>query len=310
MDYKQEGKKKKLRWLASQMWSTDHALLAYYPEGTDLNAPGADRLIFYIPAIGYYFRAGLFGQKSVTSTRIDSQSNGAKWGIDKEGITPASLACMFTIYRFHVSGEPEFDQKETGPIQGNDLDSDKYDWNGEYKWLRRLFHEKWHLPGMQQIVAAISVVAFHRVHPSTVAHTVADQGAMLAITEHNMRAVANFGDIIPSDLLQLPSRASSSPSPSPSAAATVASPTVPLSRGPSSAGPSRIATPPSIPATDIEPLQPPSLGPLPMEEEQPPPAPPAKKTMRTKAAAAKKKGKEKDDGEVGQVSTRCSARNT
>lgn len=95
--------------------STDHAPLAYYPEGTDLNAPGADRLIFYIPAIGYvrdcfssvrfsliltvikYFRAGLFGQKSVTSTRIDSRSNGAKWGIDKEGITPASLACMFTI---------------------------------------------------------------------------------------------------------------------------------------------------------------------------------------------------------------------
>ncbi|KAI0748812.1 hypothetical protein BC629DRAFT_1445067 [Irpex lacteus] len=290
--------------------STDHAPPAYYPEGIDLSMPGTDRLIFYIPAIGYYFRAGLFGKTSITSTRIDSRSNGAKWGIDKEGITPASLAAMFTIYRFHVSGEPEFDQKESGPIQGSDPDADKYDWDGEYKRLRRLFHESWHLPGMQQIVGAISAVAFRGVHPSTVAHTTADQGAMLAITERNMRAVANFGDIIPSDLLQLPSRASSSPSPSPSATAAVASPTVPLSRGPSSAGPSRIATPPSVPAADLEPLQPPGPGPLPVEEEQPPPAPPAKKTTRTKAAAAKKKGKEKDDGDVGQVSTRRSARNT
>lgn len=33
--------------------STDHAPLAYYPEGTDLSIPGSEKLLFYLPAIGY-----------------------------------------------------------------------------------------------------------------------------------------------------------------------------------------------------------------------------------------------------------------
>lgn len=100
-----------------------------------------------------------------------------------------------------MSGEAEFDQKESGSSQaGDDPDNDKVDWRAEYARLNRLFDERWKLPGTEQITGAISAVAFRGVHPSLVSHTAADQSATLAITQNNLRAVANFGDVIPADI--------------------------------------------------------------------------------------------------------------
>ncbi|KAI0814931.1 hypothetical protein BC629DRAFT_1436015 [Irpex lacteus] len=196
----------------------DHFPPIYYPHGTDTTHPDASKVVFYVPEVGYYFRAALYGSSSIVSGKQDSRSNGVIWKAEELGITPNNLAMMFCFMRFHATGEPEFAQREgsANPEKylAGDPKDDKVDWEMEHSRLFRLFDEHWHEDGTQQIVAAIGRVAFHGASAATVAQSLNVAGASLAVSQRNLQAVATFGAAIPSDLLQRQSQTSTPPLPS------------------------------------------------------------------------------------------------
>ncbi|KAI0091221.1 hypothetical protein BDY19DRAFT_690964 [Irpex rosettiformis] len=169
----------------------------YYPP--TLNADERTiQLLFLVPAIGYYFRAALYGPSSLHSDRVHGNANGIKWDAKTEGITPHNLAFMFTVLRFHVSGEDEFVQRDSGSSadhshDGSDASNDKVDWTEEYNRLYQMFKEKWELRGMQQIANAVAAVAFHGANAGDAIRASEGQEAMRSMAERNMQALAAFG---------------------------------------------------------------------------------------------------------------------
>ncbi|KAI0700633.1 hypothetical protein BC835DRAFT_1411978 [Cytidiella melzeri] len=183
--------------------SFDHLPPVFYPSSMDPENRD-DRYVFWIPEIGYYFRAALYGESSVLNgnTKVHSRSNGVVWDAKREGITPGNLALMFTVLRFHVSGEPEFVGREnfSSTIRPNaDPGEDKVDWQGEYCWLRRTFHEQWETPRLRQLVKTIGAVAFNGQEASAVQRSDEDP-AISAAARRNAQALAAFATSVPADI--------------------------------------------------------------------------------------------------------------
>lgn len=137
-----------------------------------------------------------------------------------EGVTPASLAFMFTVVRrylsrliyycsqsvqklrFHVSGEKDFAPDGPSTSRGDtnsDPQDDAVDWLEEYSRLRRMFHERWDTPGMKQIAAAVYAVAFEGQNPATIQHGDGDDPERAQVELENEQALLTFGSVIPSD---------------------------------------------------------------------------------------------------------------
>ncbi|KAI0687377.1 hypothetical protein BC835DRAFT_1419892 [Cytidiella melzeri] len=183
--------------------SFDHLPPVLYPSSMDPENRN-DRYVFWIPEIGYYFRAPLYGESSVLNgnTKVHSRSNGVVWDAKREGITPGNLALMFTVVRFHVSGKPEFVGREnfSSTIRPNaDPGEDKVDWQGEYCWLCRTFHEQWETPRLRQLVKTIGAVAFNGQEASAVQRSDKDP-AIAAAARRNAQALAAFATSVPADI--------------------------------------------------------------------------------------------------------------
>lgn len=84
-------------------------------------------------------------------------------------------------------------------INGDPKD-DLVDWEAEYNRLIRLFEEKWELPGMKQIVNAITDVAFNGIDPAIAARGTIVEGHTIAVNQRNIEAIADFGSAIPADI--------------------------------------------------------------------------------------------------------------
>lgn len=84
-------------------------------------------------------------------------------------------------------------------INGDPKD-DLVDWEAEYNRLIRLFEERWELRGTQQIVSAITDVAFNGIDPAIAARGTIVEGNTIAINQRNVEAMADFGSVIPADI--------------------------------------------------------------------------------------------------------------
>ncbi|KAI0683928.1 hypothetical protein BC835DRAFT_1310805 [Cytidiella melzeri] len=179
----------------------------------------------------------LYGESSVLNdnTKVHSRPNGVVWNAKREGITPGNLALMFTVLRFHVSGEPEFVGREnfSSTIRPNaDPGEDKVDWQGKYCWLRRTFYEQRETPRLHQLVKTIGTVAFNGQEASAV-QCLDEDLAITAAACRNAQALAAFATSVPADIFKRPLTLFSPPQTPPlSYAAPVAIPkdvVVPLS---------------------------------------------------------------------------------
>lgn len=103
-----------------------------------------------------------------------------------------------------MSGEAQFLQGgytlNPDKYLNGDPDDDMCDWHAEVSRLIRLFEENWHLPGTQQIVTAISDVAFNGADPAIAVRGTIAQGNTMAVNQRNTEALATFGSIIPADV--------------------------------------------------------------------------------------------------------------
>ena len=101
-----------------------------------------------------------------------------------------------------MSGEKEFATKGNVVAHGDsqsDPDEDTVDWISEYNRLCRLFRERWETPGMCQLTAAISAVAFEGQDPSTIQAGGGDDSERAQVELENDEALMVFGTFIPGD---------------------------------------------------------------------------------------------------------------